>query len=84
MDEIITLLSNLFNLTKVASVTLPGVSLAAALILFFHPPNPIDTIRIPAVSASAATVQPVQEPCSNIGADKPCPVAQLPKEILTP
>lgn len=84
MDQIITLLSNLFNLTKVASVTLPGVAFAAALILFFHPPNPIDTIRIPAVSASTATVQPVQEPCSQLGVNKPCPPVELPKEILTP
>jgi hypothetical protein len=40
MDQIITLLSNLFNLTKVASVTLPGIALAGALAVFLRPRAP--------------------------------------------
>ena len=82
MDQIITLLSNLFNLTKVASITLPGIALAAASILLLYPPNPIDTIHVPMVSAAAGLVEPVQEPCSNL--DAPCSAVQLPSQILTP
>jgi len=35
MGQIIDLLSNLFKLTKVASVTLPGLAAAGALALMF-------------------------------------------------
>src|SRR5271157_3592762 len=66
MDQIITLLTNLFNLTKVASVTLPGVALAGALALFLWPPRPVDTVRIPVVVHSAADLSRPQQPCSNL------------------
>ena len=44
MGQIITLLTNLFNLTKVASVTLPGLLSAAGLALILWPAVPIDVI----------------------------------------
>lgn len=65
MDQIITLLTNLFNLTKVASVTLPGLVLAGAILLFFKPSQPIDTIRVPIESQVNTKVLGVQTPCSD-------------------
>ena len=47
MDKVISLLTSLFNLTKVASVTLPGLLAAGGLALVLWPPLPIE--RIPAV-----------------------------------
>lgn len=44
MGQIITLLTNLFNLTKVASVTLPGLLSAGGLALILWPAVPIDVI----------------------------------------
>jgi len=44
MGQIITLLTNLFNLTKLASVTLPGLLSAAGLALILWPAVPIDVI----------------------------------------
>jgi hypothetical protein len=44
MNQIITLLTNLFNLTKVASVTLPGLLTAAGLALILWPAVPVDVI----------------------------------------
>jgi hypothetical protein len=46
MDQLITLLSNLLNLTKIASVTLPGLLSASAIAIFFWPQAPIDLIPI--------------------------------------
>jgi hypothetical protein len=68
MDQIITLLSNLFNLTKVASVTLPGLALAGALALFLMPPHPVDTVRIPTIVKSAKALPDEQKPCSDLPA----------------
>jgi hypothetical protein len=54
MDQIITLLTNLFNLTKVASVTLPGLLAAGGLALVLWPTVPIDVIPVvTAVSPSS-------------------------------
>ena len=44
MNQIITLLTNLFNLTKVASVTLPGLLAAAGFALILWPAVPVDVI----------------------------------------
>lgn len=44
MGQIITLLTNLFNLTKIASVTLPGLLSAAGLALILWPAVPVDVI----------------------------------------
>jgi hypothetical protein len=46
MDQIIALLTNLFNLTKVASVTLPGLLTAGGLALILWPAVPIDVIPV--------------------------------------
>lgn len=46
MDQIITLLTNLFNLTKVAAVTLPGLLSAGGLALILWPALPIDVIPV--------------------------------------
>jgi hypothetical protein len=54
MNQLITLLSNLFNLTKVASVTLPGLLAAGGLTLILWPAIPVDLIPL-------ATVRSVQE-----------------------
>lgn len=66
MDQIITLLSNLFNLTKVASVTLPGLTLAGALALFLWPPRPIDTIRVPAILPPPSSLSEAEMPCADL------------------
>jgi len=44
VGQIITLLSNLFSLTKVASVTLPGLLTAAGFALVLWPSIPVDVI----------------------------------------
>lgn len=44
MNQIITLLTNLFSLTKVASVTLPGLLAAAGFALILWPAVPVDVI----------------------------------------
>src|SRR5882672_4206474 len=46
MDQLIALLTNLLNLTKVAAVTLPGLLLAGALTVLFWPPALIDLIPV--------------------------------------
>jgi hypothetical protein len=91
MDQIITLLSNLFNLTKVASVTLPGIALAGALVLFLHPPNPIDTVRIPILTEFKDDLQPIQEPCADLKVGVKggkvvgnCGTGKVPTETQTP
>ena len=57
MDQIITLLTNLFNLTKVASVTLPGLLAAAGLALTLWPAIPIDVIPVvTAISTAHAAI----------------------------
>jgi hypothetical protein len=57
MDQIITLLTNLFNLTKVASVTLPGLLAAGGLALILWPAVPIEVIPVvTAVSTSQSSV----------------------------
>ena len=54
MGQIIDLLSKLFNLTKVASVTLPGLAAAGALALLFWLP-PVDVIPIAELDFSQGT-----------------------------
>ena len=56
MNQIITLLTNLFNLTKVASVTLPGLFAAGGLALVLWPAVPVDVI--PAVVQVSAPSPP--------------------------
>ncbi len=57
MNQIITLLTNLFNLTKVASVTLPGLLAAGGLALILWPALPVDFIPVvTAVSTSRTSV----------------------------
>lgn len=56
VNQIITLLTNLFNLTKVASVTLPGLLAALGLALVLWPAVPVDVI--PAVVSIAAPSPP--------------------------
>lgn len=64
MDKIISLLTNLFSLSKIASVTLPGLALAGVVAFFFKEPHPIDTIPIAISSiATASEIPPAQEPC---------------------
>lgn len=46
MDQIISLLTNLFSLTKVASVTLPGLLTAGGLALILWPAVPIDVLPV--------------------------------------
>jgi len=46
MDQLITLLTNLLNLTKVAAVTVPGLLLTGAFALMFWPPPPIDVVPV--------------------------------------
>jgi len=46
VNQIITLLSNLFSLTKVASVTLPGLLAAGGLALILWPAVPVDLIPL--------------------------------------
>ena len=55
MDQLITLVTNLLNLTKVAAVTFPGLLLAAALAIMFWPPAPIDLIPIVHLLSEAPT-----------------------------
>jgi hypothetical protein len=55
MEQIITLLTNLFNLTKVASVTLPGLLAAAGLALTLWPAIPIDVIPVVTAISTAHT-----------------------------
>jgi hypothetical protein len=82
MNQIITLLQNLFSLTKVASVTLPGLLAAGGLALILWPAIPVDLIPL-------ATVRPVQELASfkavkateaqgtSLGPDVACPGENL-------
>jgi hypothetical protein len=49
MNQIIELLSNLFSLTKVASVTLPGLLAAGGLALILWPAIPVDLIPLATV-----------------------------------
>jgi hypothetical protein len=58
MDQIITLLTNLFSLTKIAAVTLPGLLAAGGLALIMWPAVPIDVI--PVVVAVSRPAEPVQ------------------------
>lgn len=46
MDQLITLVTNLLNLTKLAAVTIPGLLITGAFAIFFWPPAPIDSIPI--------------------------------------
>jgi hypothetical protein len=54
MNQLITLLSNLFNLTKVASVTLPGLLAAGGLALILWPAIPVDLIPLATVRSAQA------------------------------
>lgn len=63
MDKIITLLTNLFNLNKLASVTVPGVLTAAALAYLLRPTPPTDKILIFDVDQE---VQDELKDCSNV------------------
>jgi hypothetical protein len=56
VNQIITLLTNLFNLTKVASVTLPGLLAAGGLAMILWPAIPLDVI--PAVVQVEASSPP--------------------------
>jgi hypothetical protein len=72
MDPLITLLTNLLNLTKVAAVTVPGLLLTGAFALLFWPPPPIDFIPItyPRIDSATgrwvATINPQERPPSEI------------------
>ena len=55
MNEIITLLTNLFNLTKIVSVTLPGLLAAGGLALILWPPAPVDVIPVVLLPPSQAS-----------------------------
>jgi hypothetical protein len=57
MDPLITLLTNLLNLTKVAAVTVPGLLITGAFALMFWPPPPIDFIPITYPRIDSATGQ---------------------------
>jgi hypothetical protein len=46
MDQLITLLTNLLNLTKVAAVTVPGLLLTSAFAVLLWPPPPIDVVPV--------------------------------------
>lgn len=46
MDQIISLLTSLLNLTKLASVSIPGLLTALALALLAWPPPPLDVIPV--------------------------------------
>lgn len=46
MDQLITFLTNLLNLTKVAAVTLPGLLLSGAFAVMLWPAAPIDPIPV--------------------------------------
>jgi len=62
MEQLITLLTNLFSLTKVAAVTLPGLLAAGGLALVLWPPAPIDLIPVVvAVSRPAEPVPPFDQ-----------------------
>jgi hypothetical protein len=63
MNQIITLLQNLFSLTKVAAVTLPGLLSAGALALILWPATPVDLIPV----ATAGS-----RPSEDLGADQSC------------
>jgi hypothetical protein len=79
MDQIITLLTNLFNLTKVASVTLPGLLAAGGLALVLWPALPVDLVPVvTAVSTAQSAVvasQAQPSPCPADSSNKP-PTAQ--------
>ncbi len=71
MNQIITLLTNLFSLTKVASVTLPGLLAAAGFALILWPAVPFDTIpavvRVEEVSPPPAACQDTGLPGATLG-----------------
>jgi hypothetical protein len=64
MDSFITLLTNLFNLSKLASVTLPGLALAGVVALFFREPRPVDVVPLAVVEFQAPGLDQPQKPCS--------------------
>jgi len=78
MGQIIDLLSNLFKLTKVAAVTLPGLAAAGVLALLFWLP-PVDVIPI----AEKKFVEPPtlahQLPCPTVPGTKRVNCADMPK-----
>ena len=68
MGQIIDLLTNLFKLTKVAAVTLPGLAAAGALALLFWLP-PVDVIPI----AEQTFLTPPPKVPYQIQQELPCP-----------
>jgi len=65
MDQIITLLTNLFNLTKMASVTLPGILSAGGVALILWPALPIDMVpAVVRVSHSRSFDVPADAACA--------------------
>lgn len=85
MDQLITLLTNLLNLTKVAAVTVPGLLLTSAFALMFWPPAPIDVIPVayPRVDPSArqwpVIAKPQGTPSSEVAAACFVQLATMPK-----
>ncbi|SRR6266478_3100863 len=65
MDKLVSLLQSFFDLNKVASVSLPGLLSAVAIIMLLWPPVPIDVI--PTVSAQDQLINqfppPIAEAC---------------------
>lgn len=78
MNQIITLLSNLFNLTKVASVTLPGLLGAGGLLLVLWPAVPVDLVPLAVSGLEHPKGFPsdspyVQSDTFDVNADRACP-----------
>jgi hypothetical protein len=82
MNQIITLLQNLFSLTKVASVTLPGLLAAGGLALILWPAIPVDLIPLATVQplenvAAFNKVKPTEAQGTSLGPDVACPGERL-------
>ena len=82
MNQIITLLQNLFSLTKVASVTLPGLLAAGGLALILWPAIPVDLIPLATVRsvqelASFKAVKATEAQGTSLGPDVACPGEKL-------
>lgn len=82
MNQIITLLQNLFSLTKVASVTLPGLLAAGGLALILWPAIPVDLIPLATVGpvqelAAFNKVKPTEAEGTSLGPDVACPGEKL-------
>ena len=73
MDKVISLLSSLFSLPKMASVTLPGVFAAAALAYLLRPTPPRDEVLVFDIDP---VVQSEFEGCSKVIKDTTFPPTQ--------